>query len=423
MKKIFLFLTAATLLMVGCNKSELRVNLPGGNNDEMVLRPLANKMTKAGELTGISLPNTYGIYAAATQRNSAGIIENASFFDDPYEQLFGTTEPDPAGIGTAAAEADTRKWHAGSYDGAFSVVPMYWPFGGVKMDFLAYAIPMASHQDTGLSTGVWSATWDAPTTDAASQFTFNDVNTYANQVDVMYAAANSQTNAENGGLANSTPMSFKHAQALLIFNVKVNPEATGKLTINDIEFISDARIAALRTAGYTGVDAAAQVDADVTLKTVGDFQVNNERNDLIAGWSGMSAVAAQYRMPVAAIAAPSNANSVVLAQEHGDDLIQQYGEAIPFNGYDDDTNPETPDVAAGYAQLGETLMIPQQEKVNFVIKYTLNGKTMYYKYNDLRGSWEMGKKYIYNLDLTMNEIVISENVVNWVESAQDVVLN
>lgn len=447
MKKAFLFLTAVALMAVGCNKSELRVDLPEGRNgDELTIRPMSSKMTKAGELTGISMPNTYGIYAAATQRSAGGIIENASFFSAPYEQLFGTNEADPSGIGTSSAAADSRLWHAGTFAAsAFSPVPMYWPIGGVKLDFLAYALPMAEHQETGLNTGVWSATWDNAATDAASQVTFNDVNTYANQIDVLYAVANGQTNSANGGPDNSTAMAFKHAQSLLIFNIKVNEAASGVLTVNDIEFINDERLAALQQEQYSGTDPGALTDIQTTLKTIGDFSVNNARNDVVAGWSNLASSSANYRMPVGAhaewaqtysaweqkkldddyanmnpedmaawdIANPapeepaadvvSSANSVVLAQTDAD-LFQDYG--LPIIYHVDGTTPE-------YAQLGETLMIPQQDKVNFVIKYTLNGKTMYFKYNDLRGVWESGKKYIYNLDITMNEIVISESVDDW----------
>lgn len=417
MKKTYLMAAAALMTLAACNKSETVITEAPGSN-ELGFKVMSQNVTKAGEITGISLPNTYGIYAAATQKSAAGVTENASYFADPYEQLFGTNETDPDGTNTAAAVADARLWHAGSYSSTFTPSPIFWPMGKVKMDFLAYAIPMASHQDTGLSTGVWSATWDNHTTDVASQFTFNDVDTYANQVDVMYASANDQTNAANGGSAHSTAMSFKHAQALLIFNVKVNAEVNNLLTIHDIEFIKDARLAALQKEQFDGTTPEALQASDVSLLTVGDFIVNNQRNDLLASWTGMSSTAAGYRMPVSTISAVSASNNVVLGQtaSSGTDLKQQYGAVIPFNGWDDDSDAETPDVSKGYAQLGETLLIPQQPKVNFVIKYAMGGRTMYYKYNELRGVWEMGKKYIYNLDINLNEIVITESVANFVDA-------
>lgn len=450
MKKFLLFLAIPALMLVGCNNSELVYN--GDNNpNELSIRPLASKMTKAGELTGISMPKTYGIYAAATQQNSKGVIENASFFADPFEQLFGTNEDDPSGIGTATALADIRQWHAGFYDaGTFTESRMYWPIGGIRMDFLAYAMPMASHQDvldldadTAVDAvsplnGNWNMKWDNALTDAASQFTFYNVDTYAHQVDMLYAAANNQTNATNGGPDSSTQMAFRHAQALLIFNVKVNAEASGKLTINDIEFITDRRIAEQQEHERLLHSNPAHVlpdlaNDDVILKTVGTWKVDNSRNTLTSDWSFypggdlayLPTRAANYRMPVTEITAPSNANSVVLSQTatEGTTLNLNYGSPIPFFGYDADSDPDTPNISRGYAQLGETLMIPEQAKVNFTLKYTLNDRVMYYKVNDLRGTWEAGKKYIYNLDLTMNEIVITEGVDDWMSTPVAVPIN
>ena len=77
---------------------------------------------------------------------------------------------------------------------------------------------------------------------------------------------------------------------------------------------------------------------------------------------------------------------------------------------------------SNFHQLGETLLIPEQEKVCFVIKYTVGGKTMYYKYNDLRGIWSKGAKYIYNLDINLEEIVITESVADFVSNPIPVAL-
>lgn len=402
MKKTLFIMGAAALALVACNKSQTVETV---EQNELSFKAVSANATKAGELTGICMPKTYMIYAAATQKNAAGIIENASFFASPFEKAFGTAEDDPSGIGTASAAADNRQWHASSIYTAYAAAPIYWPIGEVKMDFLAYALPIASHQNTGLSTGVWSATWDNSTTDVASQFTFNDVDTYANQVDLLYAAANNQTNKANGGPAKSTVMAFKHAQALLIFNVKVNSEVSGQVTINDIEFINDTRLAALQLEQYDGTAPGDLADNQVTLLTKGDFIVDNSRNDLIAKWDGLSSAKENYRMPVST-ATVSESNNVVQGQTSK--TVQAYDSAIAYVASDE------------YAQLGETLLIPEQEKVNFVIKYTFGGRTMYFKYNDLRGAWEKGKKYIYNLDITMNEIVITERVADFIPVATPV---
>lgn len=470
MKKIFLFLSAAVLLTAACNKSETVVRELGSN--ELGFRALSGNTTKAGELDGVILPNTYGIYAAATQRNASGLIENASFFSGD-EHLFATAD-DPA---TAAS----------LWKGEPAV---FWPIGGVRMDFLAYAIKKTSHVSELPGPGKWLASWDYATTDVARQVSFNDVDTYANQDDLLYAAANDQTSAANGGSGKSVALEFNHAQALLIFNVKAND--ADKVTINEISFVTPERVAALRAyqnavAAYDDAEHAAWVakkaahdawvdnnaayvayqqyltdkgiwegdqgtayaaidanpdyttdeersaaktawdaehpaptpvaeaadpgpepaapgpepsgapvladleDDDVTLKTVGTFTINNERNILAAGWTfGAGATKAEnYKMKSGSSLSPANVDLIASCIDYG-----------------------TP-VGTVNTQLGETLLIPEQEKVNFTIKYTSGGNTMYYTVNDFRGVWQKGHKYVYNIDLLINEIVITEEVVDF----------
>jgi len=411
---------AALLALAACNKSgTVTEEMP----DELRFKVVSGAMTKGAELTGISMPKTYGIYAAATQKNASGIMENPSFFSGT-EQLFATTADDPAGVNTSAAAADTRQWHA-------SPASIYWPIGGVKMDFLAYALPREDHNAIAANAAAapdWTAFWNAAKTDAASALSFNGVDTYANQVDVLYAVANGQTSAASGGPSHATPMSFNHAQALLIFNVKVNDAAvSGKITLREIAFYTEARVKALRdyqVAKAADPSAAAPValaDADVTLETVGTFTVDNSRNGLSAAWSGLSAKAANavlknYELQdtdsdgiddavaTGAKVSPSNVAAVVTA-----DLKAAYGLPVTYN--------------AAYAQLGETLLIPEQAKENFTLTYEIGGNTYYYTFNELRGVWEKGKKYIYNLDLALNEIVITETVADFVESGSTVNLN
>ena len=445
MKKAFLFLSAAVIMMAACNKSETVRSEMNSQPGEMTFKAMSSVLTKAGELTGGVLPNSYGIYAAATQKNASGLIENRSFFASPYEQLFGTEEADPAGTGTAAASAgaDTRKWHAGQYAGtptpSYSNTPMYWPIGGVVMDFLAYAMPMADHNETTPvvndgngspkpnseqalnADSDWHICWDNQYSDVASKFTVYDVDTYANQVDVMYAKANNQTSLANGGgsAAKSVAMQFNHAQALLIFNVRVDEaEVASKLNIKEIGFYTPGRVQAMldyqlaKDSGDTGATLADLADDDVTLKTVGTFCVDNSHNDLVYGWAYgkdrkggvISATRKEnFKMPVSA-AAVSESNTTVLAQTAPNNALKvNYDAPIPFVD------------ASGsqFHQLGGSLLVPEQEKVNFTITYELGGKTMFLTYNDIRGVWQAGKKYIYNLDIDINEIVITEEVADY----------
>ena len=452
MKKIFLFVCAAALMAVACNKSESisapEVPVAG----EITMKAITNAATKAGELDGTILNKDYGIYAAATQKNASGLIENASFFSGG-EQLFATAD-DPA---TASSQ-----WKASP--------AQYWPLGGARLDFLAYAQLKTPH-DAANSAGKWVHTWDNASTDIASKLSFYDVDTYANQEDILYAASNGMNRDVNSPASDSktVPMTFNHAQALLIFNVKINSEGSNKIAINEISFVNPARVdqlrvkatadvayAAQKAAAYADIDADGDItdkaaakaawdtanpapvladltDAQVTLKTIGDFSVDNSRNVLQAAWTfdGTATSADNYRMPTPAHRTWELAKAAAYAAIDADEGITDKANA---KAAWDTANPEpeadakSPANKVGtslvqydnvfatssdYAQLGETLLIPEQEKVNFTIKYTVGNNVMYYTFNDLRGVWKMGHKYYYNLDLTVNEIVITETVVDF----------
>lgn len=396
MKKSFMILGAAALALVACNKSEVIVNETPG---EMSFKAISSVTTKGAELTGTVMPNTYGIYTAATQKNANGVIENPSFFSGT-EQLFATTEANPTA---------TTLWHA-------SPNPIYWPIGGVKMDFLAYAMPKTDHNaiaNSDAAAADWTAFWNNASTDVATKVSFNGVDTYANQVDMLYSYANEQTSAANGATpgatssTKSTAMTFKHAQALLIFNVKVN--AADQIKIKEIGYYTEDRVKAMRddqvsVAGGEAPALAELTDADVTLKTVGTFTVDNSRNNLVAEWSALAAKKDNAKMPEYTAATPAVSASNITADVTA---TQKYDVAIPV-------------VADGkYAQLGETLLIPEQPKKNFTITYTIGDNTFFHTFNDLRGNWEKGKKYIYNIDFQLNEIAITENVIDFVDGEVD----
>ena len=399
MKKSFIFLTmAAALAVVACNKS-VDVETPGMPN-ELSFKAVAANSTKAGELDGTVMPESYGIYVAASQKSSVGDMENPNFFTGT-EQLFKTAD-------SPSVSGSLWKAHNGT-----DFAPLYWPIGGVRMDFLAYAMPVADHNAMAASAAAaadWTAFFNDNLTNAAKTLSFNGVDTYKNQVDVLYAAANDCTTAANAVAPDYVKMSFEHAQALLIFNVKVNTGAV--ITIDDIAFYTDERVDAMRAdqvavAGGAATALAALAASDVTLKTIGTFTVDNSHIDLGAAWSALATSEENYKMPdFGATPAVSPCNSTDIT------ATQKYGVAVA-----------KVDAVPNYAQLGETLLIPEQDKQKFTISYTIGGNKYMYTYNDLRGLWQKGHKYIYNIDLSLNEIIITEEVADFDPSTQAVPLS
>ena len=192
--------------------------------------------------------------------------------------------------------------------------------------------------------------------DVASMVTFDNWNTYDNQVDLLYAVKNGATTATNAG-AQSVNFEFKHAQALLVFQAQVN--TPGVITINSITIPN--------------------------LKVNGKFVIDNTKNVLNAHWEDLAPIA----------------NKDVVAPG-ADPAADNLGEAL---------------TAAAYAQVGSSLLIPQQPRINFTINYNIGANQMEYTVNLPRGNWEMGKKYIYQLNITLNEIIATQVVSDYLDPA------
>lgn len=333
MKKSLIIVGMAALVLGACHKVDTIVT---ETPQEIGFKAISANATKANaQLEGNLLTKDYSIYASATQKNSAGAIENAAFFVD---QQFQTEDP------TVAATSQYRAWNG------TEAAPIYWPVGGAAVDFLAYALPTAKH-------GTPAATYANQAEDVASIVAFNNWNTYENQVDLLYAVNNGATSSTSGA-SDYVKLSFKHAQALLVFQAKVN--TANAIKINSITING--------------------------LKVRGTFTVDNSRNDLVASWSDLETVDA---MNTIADGADSNADNL--------------GEALTST--------------TDFAQIGSTLLVPQQPRLNFTVNYTMGGNTMNYTYNEARGTWEMGKKYIYKLDMTLSEIILTEEVADFVDAA------
>ena len=234
MKRLFFYLFAVSAILlasVSCVNSVIEQDeVPV----EIGFKAVTNIATKADpELVGASLgtDNDYVIYAAASADGSP------RYFD-----------PDAASYGGQlfAYFTDGARWFPASGNSSYTKQHIYWPFGGVKVDFLAYALTPAAKE-------ALAPTFHPDT--HAREFTIADWDTFANQYDVMYAVANGCVPGTDGNVA----LAFKHAQALIAFTAKKSATTTVDLTINKIT-IKD-------------------------LEYAGTLTVDNYRANLKAGWT------------------------------------------------------------------------------------------------------------------------------------------
>lgn len=226
MSKKLTYLLCFVLLAHACGKGEY-VQAPG----ELVLRPTARLDTKADadpELDGNSLgeDNKYVVYLSASSSQHPTFLTG---------QLYSFID-------------ESDKWQASSTPGTAS--PVYWPVGGVKVDFLALACKSVPDVYSALA-----PQWDSST--SADGVTIAGWDTYANQYDVLYASRNQQTSANGNGVVN---MEFRHSMALLAFTAKCSD--ANAFTLNSI---------VINGLGYSGT-----------------FSIDNTHTELTGTWGTLA---------------------------------------------------------------------------------------------------------------------------------------
>ena len=251
MKKILIILLAgAALCLASCSKTE--TNYADDARVEIGFKAVNSQATKADpELSGASLGtnNDYVIYAAASADGSPKYFDPAA--TSYGGQLF-------------AYFTDGAKWFPASGTGSYTKQHIYWPFGGVKVDFLACALTPAAKD-------ALAPTFHSDT--HAREFTIGDWDTFANQFDVMYAVANGCVPGTDGNVA----LEFKHAQALLAFTAKKSTTTTvdltiNKITIKDLEYKGSLKVDNYRANLKAGWTISAHGDKDLSAaESIADF--------------------------------------------------------------------------------------------------------------------------------------------------------
>ena len=165
-------------------------------------------------------------------------------------------------------------------------------------------------------------------------------------------------------------MVFKHALSWITFTVKSNTTGAGKITVNSIT-LNDAvyeGTLALTNNNYATTTSYVSADANVD-----------------AAWT------------------PGDAKEY-LAVTSGAVVCGTTALDFGANG----------------------LLVVPGEQTSFTVNYTITheeGITNTYNYtHTLSGDWDMAKKYIYNITLNLNEILIDPSVEDWVDVPSDITI-
>lgn len=317
MKKSLIFSCLALAMLASCSNDE---ELAPSQQKEIAFTVAANKATRAA-LEGTTLGGNQKIYISAYNSVSGKYFEGVEF------------------------GKDTDTWKGGKY----------WPVNGVT-SFLAYTAKSATAEILG--TPEWGDKF-------ADGVTFTIANGFYNAdeqatettpyADLLYA------NGEQAKEKDYTAvlMTFKHAGAWVVFNIKLGTDLTGaSVTVNTFQLAK--------------------------IFNSGKFVVDNNSYALKAAWDFSDETAADY--DVQSFVAQDLSTT---AYTFGSIIPEQAQTAIKFN----------------YTLSGDGF----------------TDQTVDYEYPLSRfDKWEMGKKYVYNITISFKEIEITPSVIDWEKNNADI---
>jgi len=246
----------------------------------------------------------------------------------------------------------------------------YWPISAATLDFLAVAPQVESADDAAPAiTTVFNAE------NHVSVSTTTVKNNETAQYDVMYAVGR-QTKVA-GTAPENVGLTFAHAYSWLDFTFRTENTGTGapEIKINSIT--------------VNGVACNGTMTVTVTSKDASD-NINWATGTLSATSAWPNPTPASLTVPV-----EDNYEFVLTADSDASTAGNQpaeYGKGL--------------------------LLIPESPMSSFVIDYTItigqNAQDFTYTYTpDSPLTWEAGKKYTYNIVITLSEIMVTPSVTEW----------
>lgn len=359
MKKFFLFSVAA-LAFCACSSDEVVSENSAANQQpkEISFSPLAKPNTRAA-VQGTTFPTEYVMEVKAYQS-----------------------------VPTAAEYFEQTTFSKGAtYWGG--VPSRYWPLSAAKLNFFAVARGSVAAADINIADALASATVSYKTTGNPSNTAYSE----ATQTDIMYAFDRGAVTQSGNTLTfpDKVDMTFRHALALINFQIKAGNDASIAIKIKKIE---------LNGARYTGSLTITNTNA-ATESSDWSAKVDWTPNDVVNN-----------------VAVPSIGNT--------SDPVALTTSYVPAN-----TETSYP-ASLMIIPSTQTATTTDYGFTTFTIYYQLDGKDYTYTYAPAgyTGSTpnltvvQAGYKYTYQIAMTLHEILINPSVTAWNEqnTADNVVI-
>lgn len=356
MKKVLCFAAAAMALFAGCQKTEIVYDNDG---PQEIAFFAVNKVATKAPVEGTVFYTEDNMDVVAYLSEGDGVTPGTFFTETNF--------------GYHQVENSVNVWKGGRY----------WPISDATLNFLAV---------TNKGGKVEGHVENTFTTNANEQKVVSVLtgNGDGSQTDLMFAAGQG-THSANGEY-EPVSLVFHHALSWVVFNVKttnttgangaVDSSKDPKITINSITLnnvgvngtltVTNHKYAALSTA--TGTDVCNTDNLGVTT----------------SNWSSIT-----------------RANVLV----DKDDIKTTAATSLDLTGH-----------PVNFGGKDGVLVVPGVQ-TSFTINYTITqtdntASTFTYTHmlnveNNTANQWEMGKKYTYNIAITLNEIKVAPSVVDW----------
>lgn len=362
----FAAVAAALLAAVSCSLDSISVLSDAVQPQEIGIRTLGSDPGTKSAIDGTAFPQGYDMMVSAFKNVGAhaGTDVPANYFEGIQFAYDGTSQ----------------RWKS-------TKGPKYWPLDGT-LDFLAVA--SAGTHDSGNGTNLSAAnicTWGDDNGNVAGKVAVHVTGPSGRDPfdDILYGAANAQ-----GASTSGTGIAFHHAKASVVFVAKCNVACTVDETHNEGITINGITIDG---ASYAG------------MLTITNPAAGEGSGSLTAAWSSLGSSVAHLPARVW-----DSGNNGIKTDE---DALSSLNLGTTYK-----------DISVAANKFGEAYVIlPEQPAVPFTITYTVHngfqadGTTplnvqLQYQYTPT-GTWQMGKKYVYQLDFNLTEILVNPTIVDW----------
>ena len=338
-KNLFILAVGGVLLaLASCSNDEtVAENNTVNQPKEIAFTPLTQKATRAA-VQGTAFPttNSMEVRAYQTSPTTGDYFAQTTF---AYQYLGGTVD----------ATNNPNFWGGST--------PRYWPLGEASLNFFAVSGAGLTNSHITLADALASATVAYTSANSFSQ---------TNQSDIMYAFGRQSVGVSGNTLTfPDVDMTFKHALALIKFQVKAGNAASKDINITSI-VVNGAKYTGSLTLTNSSAVTAASGDVTTTVAWTPDAAVNDVN--------------------------VTNSNIGALD--------------------DNDFKPADGGAEGTWACV---MIVPGDSNgiSNFVINYSLNGKNYSYTYDPSLTNTVAGTVYTYQITMTLNEIQIDPSVTEW----------